>query len=76
VRYYLITYNRGAGRVEKLVPFGETERAEALRQRFELEQARRNDSNIEVVVIGAESEEVLRVTHARYFKTPQELVGG
>ena len=76
MNYFLITYNRDAGQVEDLVAFDAGGREEALRRRFELEEKYRNDLKIEVVVIGAESEQILRVTHARYFKSPQELVGG
>jgi hypothetical protein len=76
VRTFLIVYDRGAGRIEELAEFGEDAGDDARRRRVELERKHRTDPNIEVVVLGAESLESLRVTHARYFKTPEQLVRG
>jgi hypothetical protein len=70
--YYLVVYDRSTGAVE-LEEFTEQQRDLALHRRFEYEREQRNRPEIEVVVLGAESPEVLRRTHARYFKTVQEL---
>jgi hypothetical protein len=39
-----------------------------------LEREHRLEPHIEVVLLGARSEDVLKRTHARYFKTVRELV--
>jgi len=43
-------------------------------RRFALEREHRLEPHIEVVLLGARSEDVLKRTHARYFKTVRELV--
>jgi len=70
---FLIIYNQLTGEVN-LREYGEDAREEALERRFALELEHRLDPHIEVVLLGARSEEVLHRTHARYFKTVRELV--
>ena len=70
--YYLVVYDRSTGAVE-VEEYADNERELALHRRFirEREQAKR--PQVEIVVLGAESREALEQTHARYFKTFQEL---
>jgi hypothetical protein len=70
--YYLVVYDRSTGAVE-VEEFGDQERDLALHRRFAHEREQRNRPEMEVVVLGAESREALERTHARYFKTVQEL---
>lgn len=72
MKYFLLTYNRhtGVGKVERV--FADTQRSEAIRSRFALESNQAKD--VEVVVLGAESETDLRRTHARYFSTTADLI--
>jgi hypothetical protein len=70
--YYLLVYDRSTGAVE-VEEFANEERDLALHRRFAHEREQRNLPDIEVVVLGAESREALERTHARYFKTFQEL---
>jgi hypothetical protein len=70
--YYLVVYDRSTGAVE-VEEFADAERDLALHRRFEREREQPNRPEIEVVVLGAESREALEQTHARYFKTFQEL---
>ena len=51
--------------------FADVDRAKALERRFELE---RTYPDYEVVVLGAESEDAIRRTHGRYFKSFDELL--
>jgi hypothetical protein len=63
--YFLLVYNRSKGElVDK--PLSYKTHAEALRARFRRE-AHTSDSDIEVVVVGAENVDALRQTHSRYF---------
>lgn len=73
MRYFLLVYDQGAGRLLEMVEFGPEERAEALRRRFARETKELGNSSIEVVVLGAQSQEALRRTHGRYFQTAAEL---
>jgi hypothetical protein len=70
--YYLVVYDRSTGTVE-IEEFTDQQGDLALHRRFECERAQRNQPQIEIVVLGAESPEALKRTHARYFKTVQEL---
>jgi hypothetical protein len=73
--YYLVIYDhRSTGAVE-VEEFADEERDLALQRRFARERQQRDHPEIEVVVLGAKSREALERTHARYFKTVQELAG-
>jgi hypothetical protein len=70
--YYLVIYDRSTGAVE-VEEFTDQQQDLALHQRFVRERQHRSDPDIEVVVLGGESREALERTHARYFKSVQEL---
>jgi hypothetical protein len=70
--YYLVVYDRSTGAVE-VEEFADNERDLALHRRFTREREQGKRPEVEVVVLGAESREALEHTHARYFKTFQEL---
>lgn len=73
--YFLLVYDRAQGRLTRDVEqFSETERQAALRKRFKLELDEREHPDVEVVLLGADSLDALKLTHARYFKTFGELV--
>jgi predicted nuclease of predicted toxin-antitoxin system len=73
VPQFLIVYNQQAGAVH-LDEYPDERRDDALARRFDLEREHRLEPHIEVVLLSARSQDVLRRTHARYFKTVQELV--
>lgn len=70
---FLIVYNQNTGDVS-VDRFDDDVRDVAQERRFALEREHRLEPHIEVVLLGARSEDVLRRTHARYFKTVRELV--
>lgn len=70
---FLIVYNQTTGAIV-LKEYADDERETALARRFELEREHRLEPHIEVVLLSARSEDILRRTHGRYFKTVQELV--
>ena len=70
---FLVTYNQHTGEV-RLDTYRDDQRAQAMADRFELERRHRLEPHIEVVLLSARSEALLRQTHARYFKTVRELV--
>ena len=70
--YYLVVYDRSTGAVE-VEEFADEQRDLALQRRFAHEREHRGHPQMEIVVLGAESQEALERTHGRYFKTVQEL---
>ena len=74
--HFLLVYDLAEGRLVSVEPFGEQDRARALDRRFELEREHADDQNLEVIVLSAPSLEALQATHARYFKSVQELASG
>ena len=69
---FLVVYNQLTGEVE-FSEYADDAREEALERRFALARDHRLEPHIEVVLLGARSEDVLKRTHARYFKTVREL---
>jgi hypothetical protein len=72
VNNYLLVYDRARGKL--LVEQEFSDRAAALQERFRLERQHAGNKDVEVVVLGADSAEVIRRTHARYFRTTAELI--
>lgn len=70
--YFLLAYDRNAGQLRELTEFGEADREIALAERFARERDTEGRQDLEVVLLGAPSEEALRRTHSRYFKSAQE----
>jgi hypothetical protein len=73
VRQYLVIYNRRAGEIVRHHRFHTAD--DALAARFEAEREFRDEPDIEIVVLGADSWDAVKLTHSRYFKGVQELAG-
>jgi hypothetical protein len=72
MRYFLLVYDRRAGRLLAEREF--SSRDKALAARFECEETYARDRDgIEIVVLRAQSREQLERTHGRYFKSFAEL---
>lgn len=71
MQQFLIIYNRREGRIIRHRHFRGSE--SALAARFAAEAEFLNDSDVEIVVLGAESWEAVQNTHSRYFKPVHEL---
>lgn len=63
---YLIVYDRASGRQISLEEFGDNSDA-AISRYQDLEQANAGNPRMDVVLIGSDSLETVRVTHASYF---------
>jgi hypothetical protein len=72
VAYFLLVYDRDAGRLIRLERFRAD--AEALDARFRAESEFRGRSEVEIVAMTAESEDELKRTHGRYFFDLTQLV--
>jgi hypothetical protein len=71
LKYFLVVFDRANGRLLRTDEFAD--RKTALGARFRLEREYQRADDIEIVVLGARSEEALRHTHSRYFRTASEL---
>jgi hypothetical protein len=72
---FLLEYDRKRGTLRKLKPFSGVDRAQAQRERLDIElKLRRSQEPCEVVLLEAADEETLKRTHKRYFNTPRQLV--
>jgi hypothetical protein len=72
---FLLEYDRKKGKLVSFKTFENCEREEAQDARLDLElRLFRFGIEREVVILEAESEELIRRTHARYFYTLRELI--
>ncbi len=72
--YFLLVYDRRDGRlIREPAVFADADAGLALKARFEMEDEQRAHPNIEVVLLGSDSLETLRSTHARYFKSLRQI---
>ncbi len=71
--YFLIVFDRRAGKLLQLKEYSKKQVAAAIKKRTLEEKRALATADVEVVMISAPSEEVLRQTHGRYFKTVSEL---
>ena len=72
---FLIEYNRSEGRIVTFRDFDDSQRREAEDSRIEIELAlNRKEVDHEVVLLEAESEDVLRRTHRRYFEDLRQIL--
>lgn len=72
MRHFVVVYDRRSG-LKDLQRFSADRHADAVDTRYELEDEYRDDPHVEVVLLSAASEDVIRHTHGRYFKTFAEL---
>ena len=72
---FLIEYDRSRGRLITFKRFENDDRAKAEAARLRIELTRvADESNREVVLLDAATEEALRITHRRYFQTATEII--
>jgi hypothetical protein len=71
--HFLIVYDRSAGKRLQLREFSDGERDEASCARFAMEDQQRSNPDVEVVLLSSTSRQAIERTHARYFKTLEEL---
>lgn len=72
---FLIQYDRHEGRMISIESFSDSERSKAQDLLLKLElQLNQNGTDNEVVLLEAESEDALRITHRRYFEDLSELL--
>ncbi len=71
VGHFLLVFDRSRGRLLSERTFGD--HRSALEERFKAERLHREQPEIEVVVLTAESRAALRRTHARYFQSLSDL---
>ncbi len=72
---FLIDYDRPTGRLIECRMFDDQEREKAANARLEIElDLNRRGVDREVVLLEADSEEALRLTHRRYFEDVTQIL--
>ena len=74
MKYFLLVFDRKRNKL--VAPVAEfADAAEALKARFRLETSQEEliDDDLEIVVLGAPTEQDLKNTHSRYFGSGHEL---
>lgn len=71
MKHFLVVYDRRRGSIVRMQDYNLAD--QALSARFEAEREYRDQPDIEVVVLGAESRQALAHTHSRYFKDVRAL---
>lgn len=69
--HFLLRYDRKRGLLESIESFADS--VEATTRRFELELTYFDQPNIEIVVLSAASEDDLKRTHSRFFRSLRQL---
>jgi hypothetical protein len=69
--HFLLVFDRREGRVLSIREFDT--RSAAMAGRFQAERLHRENPDIEVVVLGAQSVDALKRTHGRYFEDSQVM---
>ncbi|MFA7324771.1 MAG: hypothetical protein WC005_10485 [Candidatus Nanopelagicales bacterium] len=67
IQHFLLVYNRATGTLEQERPFG-TDAEAALAAYAEAESVFRESPHMQIVLIGSDSIETVRITHANYFE--------
>jgi len=73
MNHYLVVFDRAEGRLLRLDEC--PDRVSVMAARFQAERMHKGSRNIEVVVLGAQTEDALRKTHSRYFGDLKQLAG-
>lgn len=66
IRHFLLVFDHGTGRLIEEQDFG-TDSARAVRKYGEKEDEYKGRQDIEIVLVGSDSIETVRMTHANYF---------
>ena len=72
MKYFLVVFDRGLGSIVRLSEFSVAD--DAMTARFAAETEFVDNADMEIVVLGAASEEALHRTHGRYFYSARELL--
>ena len=74
MNYYVLVYDQRSGTLITIEHYGSDGAPAALARRFELDREYAGNPGVEVVLLSGESEDALRRTHGRYFKSVNELL--
>lgn len=66
IQHFILVFDRKVGRMVDQLDFG-VEARQAVAKYEELEEQYRDDSHMDIVLVGSDSIETVKVTHANYF---------
>lgn len=66
IQHFILVFNRREGHLVQQLDFG-TKASAAVEKYEELEEQYRHDAHMDIVLVGSDSIETVKVTHANYF---------
>lgn len=66
IQHFILVFDRRAGHLVQQIEYG-TEAKAAVRQYEELEERFRDSPHMDIVLVGSDSIETVKITHANYF---------
>lgn len=66
IQHFILVFDRSAGHMVDQISFG-TNASKALAKYEALEQCHRENASMDIVLVGSDSIETVKVTHANYF---------
>lgn len=66
IQHFILVFDRRAGHMVDQLAFGEDSRS-AIAKYEALEQCYRHDAHMDIVLVGSDSIDTVKVTHANYF---------
>lgn len=66
IQHFILVFDRHAGHMVQQLNFG-TNASKAVEKYEELEQEHRENASMDIVLVGSDSIETVKVTHANYF---------
>lgn len=72
IQHFLLIYDHGRGRLVRVEHFG-TDSKGAVARYEEVEKIYRGDRAMDIVLVGSDSLDTVKVTHANYFEANDEM---
>lgn len=66
IQHFILVFDRRAGHLQEQISFG-THRTDAVAKYEEIEETYRDCPHMDIVLVGSDSIETVKVTHANYF---------
>lgn len=73
LEHFILVYDHADERLREEIPFG-SDSDSAVAAYMELEEQYRNDKGIEIVLIGSDSFDTIKRTHANYFADSRDAL--
>lgn len=72
IKHFLLVYDHALGKLLDVIPFGSDSNA-ALKRYEELEAEHRKEPTMDIVLVGSDSLDTIKVTHRNYFDDSRSM---